>query len=113
MLNNALRVRIYACSTQYISIPHTIFIPPPTELRQLDLQRNSLTGTLPPTVGQLSNLLYLNVKDNEHMRGPLPVTQLATLTKLNRLSLVHCNFDHAEEAVEELQVFLPRCKIWL
>ncbi|CAM9434979.1 unnamed protein product, partial [Ectocarpus fasciculatus] len=34
------------------------------ELRQLDLQRNSITGTLPETLSLLSNLLYLNVKDN-------------------------------------------------
>ena len=35
---------------------------PLTELRQLDLQRNNLCGVVPPTVGCLSNLLYLNLK---------------------------------------------------
>lgn len=32
------------------------------ELRQLDLQRNMLSGTVPRTIGRLENLLYLNIK---------------------------------------------------
>jgi hypothetical protein len=31
---------------------------------------------------------------------------------LNRLSLVHCNFNNAQEAMTTLQALLPRCKIW-
>jgi hypothetical protein len=92
-------------------LPH--WIEKLTELRQLDLQHNSLSGTIPKEIGKLQNLLYLNVKDNERLDGPLPVVEMATLTKLNRLSLVHCNFERAEEAVAQLQFHLPRCKIWL
>ena len=83
------------------------------ELRQLDLQRNALQGTIPSNCGRLINLLYFNLKDNVNLCGPLPVQQLAKLTKLNRLSLVHCRFSNAEEAVEELQTLLPRCRIWI
>ena len=84
------------------------------ELRQLDLQHNSITGTIPPAIGTLTNLLYLNLKDNTHLGGALPVGPLSNLTKLNRLSLVHCSFDLGpnSSAVNSLQGILPRCKIW-
>lgn len=84
-----------------------------TELRQLDLQRNNFRGTLPPTIGNLSNILYLNLKDNHELHGPLPVLQLARLTKLNRLSLVHCRFNAGEDVVNDLQSRLPRCRVWV
>lgn len=83
------------------------------ELRQLDLQRNKLSGTIPPSVGRLHNLLYLNIKDNEHMTGELPLEELLLLTKLNRLSLVHCHFQNAVYALEEMKIHLPRCKVWI
>lgn len=84
-----------------------------SELRQLDLQRNNLTGTLPDSIGQLNNLLYLNVKDNLELGGELPVDVLSTLTKLNRLSLVHCAFINGGASVGVLQTRLPRCRIWI
>ena len=87
------------------------------ELRQLDLQRNNIIGAIPTTIGKLKNLLYLNLKDNSNMSGPLPVRQLSKLTKLNRLSLVHCGFDlnggGENSATTELQNALPRCRIWI
>ena len=83
------------------------------ELRQLDLQRNNLVGTLPASIGQLQNLLYLNIKDNEHLSGRLPLQELMSLVKLNRLSLVHCSFQDTENDVEVLRNHLPRCKIWI
>jgi Leucine-rich repeat (LRR) protein len=84
-----------------------------TELRQLDLQRNNLTGTLPASLGHLGSLLYLNVKDNVDLSGELPVEVLSKLTKLNRLSLVHCSFTNAGPSVAHLQTLLPRCRIWI
>eukprot|EP01036_Dinobryon_divergens_P022469 gene22469-30726_t len=84
-----------------------------TELRQLDLQRNMLSGTVPRTIGRLENLLYLNIKDNVHLTGVLPMPELLSLSRLNRLSLVHCNFHNADEALEQLSVHLPRCKVWI
>ena len=84
-----------------------------TELRQLDLQRNKLTGTLPISIGNLQNLLYLNIKDNEKMTGELPLEELLLLTKLNRLSLVHCHFQNSLYALEEMKIHLPRCKVWI
>jgi Leucine-rich repeat (LRR) protein len=77
------------------------------------LQRNSLSGSIPRSVGLLDNLLYLNIKDNEALSGRLPLNELMSLTKLNRLSLVHCNFQDAEADVETLKAALPRCKIWI
>lgn len=82
------------------------------DLRQLDLQRNGLSGPLPATISLCQNLLYLNVKDNGSLSGDLPIRELASLRKLNRLSLVHCGFSNVMEAVEQLQAQLPRCKIW-
>jgi len=84
-----------------------------TELRQLDLQRNYLNGSLPNSIGKLTNLLYLNLKDNEQLSGKLPITSMTALNRLNRLSLVHCNFEDAERSVVILQTHLPRCKIWI
>ena len=83
------------------------------ELRQLDLQRNRLSGELPVEIGALENLLYLNLKDNPTLGGLLPVTALCRLRKLNRLSLVQCNFEQVEEAQQILQQNLSKCKIWI
>jgi hypothetical protein len=84
-----------------------------SELRQLDLQRNNLTGSIPACIGQLTNLLYLNLKDNNQLGGPLPVAALSRLHRLNRLSLVHCSFENVDSALGLLQDSLPRCKIWV
>ncbi|KAJ1419176.1 hypothetical protein B484DRAFT_453487 [Ochromonadaceae sp. CCMP2298] len=84
-----------------------------SELRQLDLQRNDLSGSLPPCVGDLSNLLYLNVKENAQLGGVLPLEQLMRLGKLNRLSLVQCQFQDTEHAVDVLKAHLPKCKVWI
>jgi hypothetical protein len=72
-----------------------------------------LSGSLPASIGSLQNLLYLNIKDNPHLSGRLPVPQLLSLHRLNRLSLVHCNFTDTDHALEALKVHLPRCKVWI
>jgi len=84
-----------------------------TELRQLDLQRNNLMGSIPGCIGNLENLLYLNVKENIRLGGRLPVEDLLRLNKLNRLSLVQCNFIDTEYALDRLKTHLPRCKVWI
>lgn len=83
------------------------------ELRQLDLQNNQLCGELPSSVGNLRNLLYLNLKDNTRLGGSLPVRPLLQLSKLNRLSLVHCGFEDSRTVVEQFKAVLPRCKVWI
>ena len=83
------------------------------ELRQLDLQHNQIYGAIPTNISSCQNLLYLNLKDNLYLSGPLPTESLARLTKLNRLSLVHCSFTNVNESSEELRQALPKCKIWL
>lgn len=85
-----------------------------TELRQLDLQRNLLSGPLlPACVAGLQQLLYLNLKDNAALSGRLPLAELCSLSRLNRLSLVHCGFADKDAAHEALREALPRCKIWI
>lgn len=83
------------------------------ELRQLDLQRNQFYGGLPKSIGLLENLLYLNIKDNEGLCGQLPLEQLLSLSRLNRLSLVHCNFQDTEMVLQTMKTHLPRCKVWI
>jgi Leucine-rich repeat (LRR) protein len=83
------------------------------ELRQVDMQRNMIVGNIPDAIGSCHSLLYLNLKDNEGLCGAIPVQALARLTKLNRLSLVHCNFTITTQALANLQTALPRCKIWV
>jgi hypothetical protein len=82
-------------------------------LRQLDLQRNTLSGPLPASIGKLQQLLYLNVKDNLGLCGRLPLSELCTLTRLNRLSLVHCSFVERDQAQDQIRRALPRCKLWI
>ncbi len=84
-----------------------------SELRQLDLQRNYFTGRLPGNISELDNLLYLNVKDNVGITGEIPVDSLAKMSKLNRLSLVHCSFVNISDAAALLQEKLPRCRVWV
>ncbi len=78
------------------------------DLKQLDVQSNNLSGKVPSSVGKLTNLLYLNIKDNEALNGVIPIEELSKLTRLNRLSMVHCSFDNVREAVDILQLRLPR-----
>lgn len=84
-----------------------------SELRQLDLQKNYLDGPIPPEIGQLKNLLYFNLKDNIYLNGKLPIFELCSLKRLNRLSLVHCKFDDSEDSTLLLKKGLPNCKIWI
>lgn len=72
-----------------------------------------ISGSLPSTIGNLQNLLYLNIKDNPQLTGRLPLLQLLSLSKLNRLSLVHCSFAETDHALEALRMHLPRCKVWI
>ena len=82
------------------------------DLKQLDVQSNDLSGKVPTSFGKLTNLLYLNIKDNERLNGILPIEEMSKLIKLNRLSMVHCSFENVQEAVDYLQIRLPRCRIW-
>jgi len=70
-------------------------------------------GSIPDDIGNCSNLLYLNLKDNEGLCGELPTRPLARLARLNRLSLVHCHFTITTETLAYLQAALPRCKVWV
>ena len=56
-----------------------------TELRWLNLSYNHLSGPLPPELGQLASLEALHLSDN-HLRGPLP-PGLGHLAHLKALDL--------------------------
>jgi Leucine-rich repeat (LRR) protein len=112
-LSSLVKLEALFMSNCHLKGPFPEWIGDLSELRQLDLQRNNLRGTLPNSIGKLGNMLYLNLKDNVELYGPLPVQQLSRLTRLNRLSLVHCRFTVTDEVVNELQSHLPRCRLWL
>ena len=69
-----------------------------------------MTGTLPASLSSLSNLLYLNIKDNQYLgdRKPLPVQTLLNLPKLNRLPFVNCRFLISGAPIQGLQGHFPR-----
>lgn len=56
-----------------------------TNLDSLDLGRNRLSGTIPPSVGKAANLTYLDIGNNK-LSGQIPA-EIANLTKLQYLIL--------------------------
>lgn len=63
-----------------------------TSLRTLGLSNNRLTGTIPPEIGNLVNLEWLDLSDrpgrdgDNQLTGPIP-PEIGNLTKLTRLDL--------------------------
>lgn len=58
-------------------------------LTSLDLHNNSITGTLPPSLGKLSSVVFLDLSYN-HLYGPVNIYQI---TKLKTLFLANNQFD--------------------
>ena len=58
-----------------------------TTVQQLKLQNNNLVGTLPSSLGNLSNLTNLGLNSNQ-LTGSIP-TELGNLSNLSNLSLDH------------------------
>ena len=54
-----------------------------TNLTYLDLENNQLTGSIPSEIGNLTNLTYLDLGENQ-LTGEIP-TELYNLTNLERL----------------------------
>ena len=61
-----------------------------SRVKVLNLSSMSLTGTIPPHIGNLSFLVHLSVRDN-HFHGSLP-TELVQLRRLEILNLGFNNF---------------------
>ena len=57
-----------------------------TNLQELDLGFNALSGSVPPALGNLSELTYLALLFNEDLSGPLPDT-FTSLDKIQSLVL--------------------------
>jgi Leucine-rich repeat (LRR) protein len=60
-----------------------------TNLTYIDLPGNDLTGPIPPELGNLTELQYLNLYDND-LVGPIP-REVAKLTNLQKLDLSYNN----------------------
>jgi Leucine-rich repeat (LRR) protein len=69
-----------------------------SSLWALDLNHNALTTSLPPEMGRLSSLQYLNVNDNQLTSLPSEVAQLSSLRELylhnNRLTSIPLEMRH-------------------
>ena len=63
-----------------------------TNLTYLNLRSNQLTGSIPPEIGNLTNLTRLWLNDNQ-LTGPIP-PEIGNLTNLERLILYYgeCSF---------------------
>jgi len=62
-------------------------------MRQLDLNSNFLTGTIPEAIGNLASLRFLQLYDNR-FEGTIPAT-IGELNNLRTISLHHNNLTGA------------------
>lgn len=56
---------------------------------KLKLSNNKLVGTIPNSIGDLTNLQHLHLDHNYFLTGPIPV-EIGNLVKLSNLNLVQC-----------------------
>ena len=78
-----------------------------TELEYLSLNDNALTGPIPPELGQLTKLKELDLCCNR-LSGPIP-PELGQLTKLRTLNLYRNRLTCVPEALAEWADYLPLC----
>jgi hypothetical protein len=69
------------------SIPSEIYGM--TALQAIDLNANRLTGTISSDIGNLVNLMVLQLEDN-FFQGNIPETALAKLDKLRKSLVIIC-----------------------
>lgn len=99
---------------QGIPIPH--FVGSLQSLRYLDLSASSFAGMLPPNLGNLSQLRYLNLK-RAFSSAPLWVSDLYWLPKLSSLQYLNLSkatnhwLQAANMVPSLLELHLPSCEL--
>ncbi|XP_027928405.1 MDIS1-interacting receptor like kinase 2-like isoform X2 [Vigna unguiculata] len=78
-----------------------------TNLRNIDLSTNSLSGTIPETIGNMSSLNELRLSNNSLLSGPIP-SSLWTMSNLTLLFLDNNNLSGSIPASIENLVNLDR-----
>lgn len=64
------------------------------DLSILNLKRNKVGGTLPPVIGMMMKLEYIDLENNSFLRGRIP-SELGLLKKLEELKLFDNSFSHS------------------
>ena len=75
----------------YGAIPYELFIALSSTLEILNVQKNRLVGTLPSSIGMLSQLTYLNVAYNNELTGNLFSSSTISWEKLTNLKSLLLN----------------------
>ena len=68
------------------------------------------TNTLYPHPPHTNTYIHTRTHTHEELGSDLPVHALTQLSKLNRLSLVHCNFTQTSliELIDSFELLVPR-----
>ena len=77
-----------------------------SRVKVLNLSSMSLTGTIPPHIGNLSFLVHLRLRDN-NFHGSLPIE----LAQLRRLEILHLGLNSFEGEIPTWLSSLPKLQI--
>jgi Leucine-rich repeat (LRR) protein len=64
-----------------------------TNLTSLKLDHTSISGAIPPGIGNLTKLQFLYLGNNSNLQGPLPSSELGLLTELLELTIWGANLN--------------------